>query len=1578
MRQFRGIFSALTALALCLSLLPTAAWAAEETPAPEAPTFCTCKTLCMEGSVNADCPVCGAEGADLTLCAGTVPDTETPEEDGPVAGGEPANTDTPAPNGAPMLLDEPAVIDESGTGDFTVNGGTPGTDYTYSDNVLTVNGGADITISGTTNVDRIVVAEDAAATVTLDGVDIQFDDGTANYDSGDVRDAGTCALWINEGANLTLTLVGTNTLKSGAGWAGINVSATASVTIGGTGTLNVTGGNCAAGIGGGLWNNAGSITIESGTINATGTADGAGIGGGHANDNLERPYGGFAGITITGGTVTATATGNAAGIGTGCWSKQPGKITIENAVVTASSDGDAGACAAIGRGLTPSDAADITCTVIITGSIVSAANASGAAINTGSEAGAAITNSLVAQGTGSANSYEAYGSVTLPGDFTLAAGQMLAIGSGDTLNLGGHTLTNNGTIDNGGTVTGSGTLNNSGTVEINQGGALNVVGSVTNSGALQIHSDGSWTVNGSVTNSGTIDNSGTVTGSGSIANNGAFFNLGTLGETVTVTGNDPISTTSGYYTYLDSDGARHTIENAEMIRYNTTAWGNREDTGAQWYVALGNFTINQRVTVTGDVRLILADVCNLTVNGGIQVQDDDGDPGTPRANSLTIYAQSEDTDTMGALTAAASGNDAGIGGNGNAGGYGSTGGTVIINGGVVTARGSGSSYGGGAGIGGGGGAVSGNLGFSGGSGGIVTINGGVVTAIGGNGAGFRNAGGAGIGGGGSSGASYSSAAGTVTINGGVVTATGGDGNGAGNGAAIGSGGRVGADGTEIADAAFTNCVVFRGNTGTVYGKATLEQDLTVKSGQTLTIPEETSLTIPKGVTLTVLGTLTVQGTLINNGTFVDVNGVTHAGNGLKESPYQIPDLTTLVYYRDKINGNDADAGSYRSAHYELTADIDMSETYHSGENGQSWTPIGSYSIQFSGNFNGNHKTISNLYIYNTNSTHVGLFGYTDNAVITNLHIKNANISNTNCSSIGGVVGYCVNGSISGCSFSGSISSSSASAGGIVGYVKGTTITQCTVSGAVNGSSAGGIVGHAEGTISYCSSYASVVAKYNAGGIVGDLSGSVEYCHSNEGVSHHYPGGYSGGIVGRMSGAPYSTYTIQSCYSLSQGTGGAIIGNTQVDVSVNNCYYLAGTETADSGTGAGKTADQFASGEVAYLLQSAQTAGDDGTVPQVWGQVINTDSAPVLTSNSGLKVYLLTFQAAEDEDPPYAVLYGNSGNVPAPADPPTPEGYTFAGWDGYSANMLLTADTTFTALWTSNTPSGGDEEEEPDTPSRPSSGGSSKPSYAPSVDAGDGGEVSTNPRTPHEGDDVTITVEPDEGYEVDEVIVTDRNGSKIDVTDNGDGTYTFEQPRGRVTISVTFRPIQQEPLPFTDVAEGTWYYDAVAYAYANGLMSGTSSTTFAPDVTTSRGMIAAILWRMADSPVVNYLMDYDDVAEGSWYAEAIRWATSAGVVGGYGNGTFGPNDPITREQMAVMLYRYAQHMGYDVTARADLTGYIDADQISGYAAEALAWANVEGIVNGTSDTTLAPKGSATRAQAAVMLMRFCQRYIGNME
>ncbi|OUP53099.1 hypothetical protein B5F17_05875 [Butyricicoccus pullicaecorum] len=257
-----------------------------------------------------------------------------------------------------------------------------------------------------------------------------------------------------------------------------------------------------------------------------------------------------------------------------------------------------------------------------------------------------------------------------------------------------------------------------------------------------------------------------------------------------------------------------------------------------------------------------------------------------------------------------------------------------------------------------------------------------------------------------------------------------------------------------------------------------------------------------------------------------------------------------------------------------------------------------------------------------------------------------------------------------------------------------------------------------------------------------------------------------------------------------------------------------------------------------------------------------------------------------------------------------------------------------------------------------------------------GSVKVSPSKAEKGDTVTVTVTPDDGYQLDKLAVYDEDGDKLDLNDKGDGKFTFQMPKGDVSIEVSFAPIEDETpkADFSDVPADAWYAEAVQYVYENGLMTGTSDTTFSPDLTTSRSMIATILWRMAGSPVVNYAMDFADVPADQWYAEAVRWASSEGIVGGYGNGSFGTGDPITREQFAVMLYRFAQKQGYDVSVgeNTNILSYTDVSAVSEYAIPAMQWAVGSGVITGMGDT-LAPLGETTRAQAAMMLMRFSEQY-----
>lgn len=211
--------------------------------------------------------------------------------------------------------------------------------------------------------------------------------------------------------------------------------------------------------------------------------------------------------------------------------------------------------------------------------------------------------------------------------------------------------------------------------------------------------------------------------------------------------------------------------------------------------------------------------------------------------------------------------------------------------------------------------------------------------------------------------------------------------------------------------------------------------------------------------------------------------------------------------------------------------------------------------------------------------------------------------------------------------------------------------------------------------------------------------------------------------------------------------------------------------------------------------------------------------------------------------------------------------------------------------------------------------------------------------------------------------------------SGSGAQPGKRPGGSEDTQPDEPAEKPAALPFTDIPSGAWYRDAVEYVYRKGMMAGDGSLDrFNPEGVMTRAMVVTILHRMEGEPKIQAAA-FTDVAAGQWYTEAIAWASAGGIVSGYGSGAFGPNDPITREQLTAILYRYAAGKGYDITARADLSGYSDAGQISAYAAEPMSWANALGLITGMDDGTLAPRAGATRAQTAAILMRFCQSVAG---
>lgn len=287
-----------------------------------------------------------------------------------------------------------------------------------------------------------------------------------------------------------------------------------------------------------------------------------------------------------------------------------------------------------------------------------------------------------------------------------------------------------------------------------------------------------------------------------------------------------------------------------------------------------------------------------------------------------------------------------------------------------------------------------------------------------------------------------------------------------------------------------------------------------------------------------------------------------------------------------------------------------------------------------------------------------------------------------------------------------------------------------------------------------------------------------------------------------------------------------------------------------------------------------------------------------------------------------------------------------------------------------------EPENPDVPEDPDVPVNPNPGYAVTVEEPAHGDVTVTPARAAKGDTVTITVTPDEGYQVEEVSITDRSGNPVEVTAGSGNQYTFTMPASPVEIQVTLAPVEEEPAPvgeepFTDVDEGDWYYDAVQYVYEKGLMNGTAADEFAPNATTTRAMVVTILYRLEGEPSGGGETPFTDLKAGQYYLDAVAWANANGIVNGTTATTFDPDGAITRQQMAAILYRYAAYKGYDVSVSADLSSYPDAGAIQTYAQDAMAWANGSELILGFEDHTLQPVGNSTRAQVATLLMRFCE-------
>ena len=773
------------------------------------------------------------------------------------------------------------------------------------------------------------------------------------------------------------------------------------------------------------------------------------------------------------------------------------------------------------------------------------------------------------------------------------------------------------------------------------------------------------------------------------------------------------------------------------------------------------------------------------------------------------------------------------------------------------------------------------------------------------------------------------------------------------------------------------------NTYMVWGNVTLPCDITIPHEATVTIPNGASLIVPSGTKLT------------NNGTIVKQQGGTFTNNGtLDGNPLGHPSTVTVTVSGDRVTGN---SGQYTAAYgttATLTATItgnnqpasDGTVTFYRGEasdenkinetpakvsngkatttvslSGENWTPSETSqtitAVYTPGESNqlrpGNGK--SSLTIQPKTLT-ASLGG-----TLTKTYSGNADAPEGIKIELDGVV--------SGENVSASSESISYDDGN-VGIGK--TITASDIK--LNGDDAGN---YTLGTNTTITTDAGVI-------IAAEITGSVTISGTPT-VGETLKATYSGGNATEISyqwyrGNEAISGATETNYTLTADDAGQSV-SVCVTASGNASGNYSGSVTSDSVT-VKKTEQQAPTTGTGYKIDYvAETISAENGYELAATKDANVGSA-ALTVTPGTDVYIRLAETATAYASDWTLV-----DVPArPAAPANVSGGTeqISGVDT-SMEYRAVGSTSWTRCSGTSISNLSDGDYEVRIAATESAFASEavqvhvspytgKYSYEISTDIGDNGTLSVD-RYATEGERVTITVSPDDAYKLDDLSVT-AHGKDVELTDNGDGTYSFTMPSGDVKITATFAedPDWTEPEEpatdvsdiFIDIAPNAWYKDVVQYAYDNGLMTGVSDTEFAPEATTTRAMIVSILARLENVTSAE-AAGFADVSADDWYATAVNWAASAGVVSGTGDGNFSPNAAITREQLAAMLMNYSAWKGEDVSARADLSAY--SDQPSTWAEETMSWAIAEGLISGVTADQLQPQGNATRAQVAAILQRF---------
>ena len=870
-----------------------------------------------------------------------------------------------------------------------------------------------------------------------------------------------------------------------------------------------------------------------------------------------------------------------------------------------------------------------------------------------------------------------------------------------------------------------------------------------------------------------------------------------------------------------------------------------------------------------------------------------------------------------------------FGGAGIGGGRGGSGDTITISGGEVRATGEM----GGVGIGGG----------SGGSGGIINISGGTVRATGGP------LGGAGIGYGGTitiTGGMVTASAraygdvgisgGEITISGGTVRATGGSMYGLAS-AGIGGTFSTGANGNAIiyansidagGDQSQWSGIIFQGNSGQVYGKPTLAEDFTVEKNRTLTIADGASLTIPAEKTLTNQTTIhiTGSGVLTNHGTLDNSNGlVTIAGDD------------SVVNHGTIIKGSQSTpgAGEGYTIDYEKET-ITIQDGYEVFTAKSGGTEIASGS-SLSGSLGQTFYIHKAEYITQKASDWAELTIPTRQStpaapqVTDRTHVSITIAAEDGAAYRLGDTGQWQTGTDGSLTFS--------------GLTAGQTYTIYARCPAVTTGSSPAF-GSEETSIQVTTKAAPGQAPVVTGIVVTDttitLPDNATWEYSTDGQTWDSTRAFTG-----LNPATAYTY-----YVRVKGTDTTM----ESQIAAVTVYTAYATPAAGTGYTIHFDAETLTI-DSGYEVNTAE----DFTGTEVAG-------GGSLSDYTGQTLYIR--HAADAGGAPAS----GAAELPIPARPATPQGVTGGLLNISGVDTTMEYSTDRGAAWTAFTDETASSisagtylvryaavagtsfasESVEVTVTQPSSGGGAT-TYPVTVAVTEHGTVTVSPRNARRNATVTITVKPDAGYELERLSVLDSGGDDLELRARDDGRYIFTMPAGRVTVEAAFAEIAPEQLPFRDVSESFWAYDAIRYVYENGLMAGTSGAAFSPNASISRQQIWMILARLSGADPANM-------------AEARQWAMDFGISDGTA-----PGAAVTRQQLAALLYRYAQSQGYDVGIGADtnILSYTDALTVSGYAIPAMQWACGAGVLYGTSDGRLNPTGTATRAQFAVMLERFCE-------